>query len=236
MALRSAKEARTGRRVGIAWMLLCIIGATAVALIGTAFFGQDPSIAVTDRDAFETIFLDMGRILFHPLIAGLILTAVLAAIMSTMSSQLLVTSSALIEDLFKIFKKDLSNQMLINLSRMAVVAVAVVAAALAFNPNDSILGLVGFAWAGFGSAFGQVVIASLYWSRLNAPGAIAGMITGAVVSFAWGMTPALHAALYEIVPGVVSATIVMVVVSLLTKAPTEDVVEEFEQATAAAAA
>lgn len=236
MALRSAKEARTGRRVGIAWMLLCIIGATAVALIGTAFFGQDPSIAVTDRDAFETIFLDMGRILFHPLIAGLILTAVLAAIMSTMSSQLLVTSSALIEDLFKIFKKDLSNQMLINLSRMAVVAVAVVAAALAFNPNDSILGLVGFAWAGFGSAFGPVVIASLYWSRLNAPGAIAGMITGAVVSFAWGMTPTLHAALYEIVPGVVSATIVMVVVSLLTKAPTEDVVEEFEQATAAAAA
>lgn len=126
--------------------------------------------------------------------------------------------------------------MLINLSRMAVVAVAVVAAALAFNPNDSILGLVGFAWAGFGSAFGPVVIASLYWSRLNAPGAIAGMITGAVVSFAWGMTPALHAALYEIVPGVVSATIVMVVVSLLAKAPTEDVVEEFEQATAAATA
>ncbi|AZA13287.1 sodium/proline symporter PutP [Corynebacterium choanae] len=230
MAIKGPRECRTGRYIGIFWMLLCIIGATMVAIIGTVFFGQDPSIAITDRNKFETIFLDMARILFHPLIAGLVLTAVLAAIMSTISSQLLVTSSALVEDLYKIVVKTKpSNQVLINLSRTAVVAVAVVAGILAINPSDSILALVGFAWAGFGSAFGPLVIASLYWRRLNAPGAIAGMITGALVSFVWGQTPALHAALYEIVPGFIASAIAIVVVSLLTRTPDRATIRQFDE-------
>ncbi|PRQ12361.1 sodium/proline symporter PutP [Corynebacterium sp. 13CS0277] len=241
MALRSPGEAKTGRRIGIFWMLFCILGATAVAVIGTSFFGQDPSIQVTDQENFETIFLDMGRILFHPLIAGLILTAVLAAIMSTISSQLLVTSSALIEDMFMIVaKKKPTNQVLINLSRTAVVVVAVVAGLMAANPSDSILGLVAFAWAGFGSAFGPLLIASLYWRRLNTPGAIAGLVLGAVVSFAWGQgwldgaleTVGLGALtdLYEIVPGVLAATLGIVVVSLATAEPDAEVLAEFDEA------
>ena len=99
MALRSPSDARAGMRYGVGWMFLCLVGTVMVAIIGPAFFGMDPSIAITDQENFETIFLDMGRIPFHPLIAGLILTAVLAAIMSTISSQLLVVSSALIEDI-----------------------------------------------------------------------------------------------------------------------------------------
>ncbi|MDO5076546.1 sodium/proline symporter PutP [Corynebacterium sp.] len=234
MALRSPQEARHGRRIGVAWMFFCIAGAAAVALIGTAFFGQNADYSVTDQKSFETVFLDMGRILFHPLFAGLVLTAVLAAIMSTISSQLLVVSSALVEDLYTIvIKKKPSSQLLINLSRTAVVMVAIIAAMLAINPNDSILGLVAFAWAGFGSAFGPLVIAALYWRRLNAPGAIAGMVTGAVVSFVWGQS-ALGDILYEIVPGFISATIVMVTVSLLTKPPSEEVIDEFEEAAALA--
>lgn len=236
MALRNPGEATSGRRIGIFWMALCILGATAVAVIGTAFFGQDPSIKVTDQESFETIFLDMGRILFHPLIAGLVLTAVLAAIMSTLASQLLVTSSAMIEDLFKIVvKKQPSSQVLINLSRTSVVVIAVIAGALAVHPSDSILGLVGFAWAGFGSAFGPIVLASLYWRRLNTPGAIAGMITGAVVSFAWGQSP-LHAHLYEMVPGVIAASLAMVITTLLTHKPAPEVTAEFDRAAQAAAA
>ena len=169
MAMRSSDEARAGRRIGVGWMMFCILGATATAVIATAFFGQT-SNSVTDKEAYETVFLDMARVTFHPLLAGLVLTAVLAAIMSTISSQLLVTSSALIEDLMLIMlKRKPSNQMLINLSRTAVVGVAVIAAILAFHPSDSILGLVGFAWSGFGSAFGPLVVASLYWRRLNAP-------------------------------------------------------------------
>lgn len=229
MALRTPAEAKQGRWIGVGWMLLCIIGATFTAMIGTVFFSQNPEIAVTDREAFETIFLDMGRILFHPLIAGLVLTAVLAAIMSTMSSQLLVVSSSLIEDLYKIVAKKLPDErVLINLSRTAVVVVAIIGGVLAINPSDSILGLVGFAWAGFGSAFGPVVLASLYWKRLNAPGAIAAMITGAVTVFIWGNFFA--DIIYEMVPGFFLATVVMIAVTLATSKPKAEVVEEFEQA------
>ena len=229
MALSSPAQAKTGRWIGIGWMLLCIIGATFTALIGTVFFSQNPDIAVTDSFAFETIFLDMGRILFHPLIAGLVLTAVLAAIMSTMSSQLLVVSSSLIEDLYKIIAKRLPSEgVLINLSRTAVVVVAIIGAVLAINPSDTILGLVGFAWAGFGAAFGPLMLASMYWKRLNTAGALAGMITGAVVVFVWGNF--YGDIIYEMVPGFIAATIVLIVVSLVTSPPPAQVQREFEQA------
>ncbi|MCS4489847.1 sodium/proline symporter PutP [Corynebacterium sp. ES2775-CONJ] len=234
MALRSPSDAKRGRAIGIGWMILTIAGATFVAIIGTAFFGQNPNISIVDRQAFETIFLDMGRILFHPLIAGLILTAVLAAIMSTISSQLLVSSTSLIEDLYLIVvKKKPRQQVLINLSRTAVVAVAVVAGILSVNPSDSILGLVGFAWAGFGSAFGPLVLLSLYWKRLNTQGALAGMITGAIVVFIWGST-SLGEFLYEMVPGVISSFVVTVVVSLITAPPQDTVTQQFMTATARA--
>ncbi len=229
MALSSPAQAKTGRWIGIGWMLLCIIGATFTAMIGTVFFSQNPDIAVTDSFAFETIFLDMGRILFHPLIAGLVLTAVLAAIMSTMSSQLLVVSSSLIEDLYKIIAKRLPSEgVLINLSRTAVVVVAIIGAVLAINPSDTILGLVGFAWAGFGAAFGPLMLASMYWKRLNTAGALAGMITGAVVVFVWGNF--YGDIIYEMVPGFIAATIVLIVVSLVTSPPPAQVQREFEQA------
>ncbi|WPF66990.1 MULTISPECIES: sodium/proline symporter PutP [unclassified Corynebacterium] len=232
MALRSSEEAKSSRRIGIAWMTLCITGAVSAAVVGTVFFAQNPDISVTDQVNFETIFLDMGRILFHPLIAGLVLTAVLAAIMSTMSSQLLVVSSSLIEDLYRIFaKKKPDEHLLINLSRTAVVGVSIFAALWAINPSDSILGLVGFAWAGFGSAFGPLMLFALYWPRLNTPGALAGMITGAVVSFAWGMSP-LSDHLYELIPGFLLSATAIWLVSRATAAPDKTTVAEFQQATA----
>ncbi|QGU01755.1 Sodium/proline symporter [Corynebacterium kalinowskii] len=230
MAMRKPADAVAGRRIGIFWMLLCIVGALFTAMIGTVFFAQNPNIDVTDTKAYETVFLDMGRILFHPLIAGLVLTAVLAAIMSTISSQLLVTSSALIEDLYMItVKRQPRQKNLMWLSRLSVLLVAVVAGVLAVNPSDSILGLVGFAWAGFGSAFGPIVIAALFWKRLNTPGAIAGMIAGAVVSFAWGQS-ALSSTMYEIVPGFLANVVFMVAVSLMTKAPAPHITEQFDKA------
>lgn len=231
MALRKPTDAKQGRLIGISWMFLCIVGATATAIIGTVFFSQNPDISVTDQSAYETIFLDMARILFHPLIAGLVLTAVLAAIMSTMSSQLLVVSSSLIEDLYKIVKKDMpSEKLLIALSRGAVVVVAVLAAVLALNPSDSILGLVGFAWAGFGSAFGPLMLASLYWKRLNVAGALSSMVVGAVVSTVWGMSGGGDI-IYELVPGFIVSTLVMVVVTLLTSPPVQEILDEFDEAT-----
>lgn len=228
MALRSPAEARNGRRTGIIWVSICYIGAIFTALVSTVYFSQH-SANVTDQSGFETVFLDLARVLFHPLVAGIILTAVLAAIMSTMSSQLLITSSALIEDLYRIFKKEPSQTSLLVLSRTMVVAVAVVAMLMAANPSDTILGLVGFAWAGFGAAFGPVVFASLYWRRLTAPGAIAGMIVGAVTVFIWGTF--FSDIIYELVPGFILASVAMVIVSLATK-PAPGVETEFDRAIA----
>ena len=229
MALRTPKDARTGRMIGMSWMFISIIGAVFIAIIGTAFFGQNPDLAITDTSKYESVFLDMARILFHPLIGGLILTAVLAAIMSTISSQLLVSSTSLIEDIFKIVKKNHPSQdVMINLSRTAVIVVSVVAGLLAVNPNNSILDLVGFAWAGFGSAFGPAVLFMLYWKRLNVQGTLAGMIAGAVVCGVWGNT-GLKDVVYEMVPGVIAATITYVV-TIMTKPPSEEVVAGFEHA------
>lgn len=236
MSLRRPGDARAGMHYGITWMILCILGAIAVATIGPAFFGMDPNIAVSDQKNFETIFLDMGRILFHPLIAGLVLSAVLAAIMSTISSQLLVVSSALVEDLYKgLFNRHASDSQLKMLSRFSIVIVAAVAALIALDPESGVLKLVEFAWAGFGASFGPVIVASLYWRRLNAPGAAAGLIAGAIVAFIWGGLPAFGIMdkpfeLYEMIPGVAANILAMVVVTLMTKAPSPAVLNQFDEA------
>ena len=236
MALRGPSDARAGMRYGVGWMFLCLVGTVMVAIIGPAFFGMDPSIAITDQENFETIFLDMGRILFHPLLAGLILTAVLAAIMSTISSQLLVVSSALIEDIYNgLINKNASDQSLKNLSRIAVLVVALLAALIALSPDSGILGLVEFAWAGFGASFGPVILGALFWRRLNAAGAAAGLVTGAIVAFLWGGLPQFGVIdkpfdLYEMIPGVILNVIVMVAVTLMTKAPSKEITDTFDQA------
>ncbi|MDY5785737.1 sodium/proline symporter PutP [Corynebacterium sp.] len=229
MALRSPSEAASARRTGTFWVFICYLGAIFTALVSTVYFAEQPA-SVTDQAGYETIFLDLARIMFHPLVAGIILTAVLAAIMSTMSSQLLITSSALIEDLYRIFARSApTHNTLLILSRTMVVLVAALAMAMAFNPSDTILGLVGFAWAGFGAAVGPVVVAALYWRRLTAAGALAGMIVGAATVFIWGSSAVLSGLIYEIVPGVVLATLAMIAVSLLTRsAPGAE--EEFDTA------
>lgn len=221
---------------GVTWMALSMVGTVFVAIIGPAFFTENPNIEIVDQINFETIFLDMGQILFHPLIAGLVLTAVLAAIMSTISSQLLVVSSALVEDIYKgLFNKNASDSLLKLLSRIAVLVVALIAALVAAKPDSAVLGLVEFAWAGFGSAFGPVIVATLYWRRLNAPGAAAGLIAGAVVSFLWGGLANFGImdkpfGLYEMIPGVIANVVFMVGVSLATKPPKQSVLDTFDKA------
>ncbi|MDH6236769.1 sodium/proline symporter PutP [Cryobacterium sp. CG_9.6] len=227
MAMRSPQDATAGRRIGISWMVATAVGAIATALIGIAYFQQNPELSLANP---ETVFLILSQILFHPFIAGLVLAAVLAAIMSTISSQLIVSSSALVEDLYKIVgKKDASPKMLIMLGRFGVLLVAIIAGLIALNRDSTILELVGFAWAGFGAAFGPIIILSLYWKKLSTAGTLASMITGAVVVFIWGNSP-LSASLYEIVPGFVASMIVAVVVSLATYKPSAEIDAEFDAA------
>ncbi|MGB9034444.1 MAG: sodium:proline symporter, partial [Paeniglutamicibacter sp.] len=156
-----------------------------------------------------------------------VLAAVLAAIMSTMSSQLIVCSSALVEDLYNIAGQKLTPKREVMLGRTGVLVVAVVAAALALNRDSSILELVSFAWAGFGAAFGPIVLLSLYWRKLTSTGALAGMLTGAVTVFVWGNIDVLSSAMYEIVPGFVLNLVVAVLVSRATYKHNAAIEEEF---------
>ncbi|MCF8570553.1 sodium/proline symporter PutP [Gordonia sp. HY002] len=235
MALRSPADAGTARRIGIAWMFACALGAVGTALVGIAYFAVHPTDAPDDA---ETVFLALSQILFHPFIAGLVLAAVLAAIMSTISSQLIVCSSALIEDLYKLVaaktgRRELSDITYVRLGRLGVLAIAVIAAVLAISPSNSILDLVAFAWAGFGAAFGPAIVLSLYWRRLTTWGALAGIVTGAVVAYAWGQSW-LSDDMYEIVPGVVASFVVAIVVSLFTYRPNAEIDAEFDAAKALA--
>jgi len=226
MAISSVKETKQARRIGIGWMMLSLFGAIATALVGVAYYEQN---AGELKDA-ETVFIVLGQILFHPFIAGIMLAAILAAVMSTISSQLIVTSSALVEDIYKaIFNKTGDDKHYVFIGRVAVLVVAIIAAILAWNPDNSILGLVGFAWAGFGAAFGPVILLSLYWRKLTNYGALSGMIAGAVTAFVWGKIKFLSELLYEIVPGFFVCLIVAVIVSIVTYKPNKDIEDEFDR-------
>ncbi|MFC7406205.1 sodium/proline symporter PutP [Georgenia alba] len=226
MALRSSAEATAGRRIGIGWMLLAVTGAVCTALVGLAYIQQTGR---TLEDP-ETVFLVLGQVLFHPLVAGFLLAAVLAAIMSTISSQLIVTSSALVEDLSKVLLGErLSDRRQVLLGRAAVLLVSLAAAAMAWTQNDTVLGLVAFAWAGFGAAFGPTILLSLYWRRLSMAGALTGMVAGAVTVGWWGNTDGGLFDLYEIVPGFLLNTVLAVLVSLATHRDSGDVTAEFDE-------
>ncbi|TQL69080.1 sodium/proline symporter [Nocardioides albertanoniae] len=228
MALRTAREAVAARRIGIGWMLLSLFGAVGTALVGIAYYRQNPDAELTDPEA---VFIALGQIIFHPLVAGVLLAAVLAAIMSTISSQLLVTSSALVEDLYKaVFKTNASQSQLVLFGRLAVLAVSVIAAVLAWQKTGSVLDLVAYAWAGFGGSFGPIILLSLWWRKLTAAGALAGLVTGAVTVVVWGNINALSSQMYEIVPGFALNTLVAVVVSLVTYRANPAIEAEFDEA------
>lgn len=184
MAIKSAKEIKQARRIGIGWMILTLAGAAATALVGVAYFQKHADVKLIDSEA---VFIQMGQILYHPFIAGILLSAVLAAIMSTVSSQLIVTSSALVEDIYKaIVKSDADQKTYIFLGRIAVLVIAIIAGIFAWEKSDTILNLVAFAWAGFGAAFGPTVLLPLYWRKFTSQGALSGMIIGAITVFVWG--------------------------------------------------
>lgn len=226
MAIKSAKEIKQARRIGIGWMILTLAGAAATALVGVAYFQKHADVKLIDSEA---VFIQMGQILYHPFIAGILLSAVLAAIMSTVSSQLIVTSSALVEDIYKaIVKSDADQKTYIFLGRIAVLVIAIIAGIFAREKSDTILNLVAFAWAGFGAAFGPTVLLSLYWRKFTSQGALSGMIIGAITVIIW-KNSFLSEYLYEIVPGFILNLIVAVLVSKMTYKPIPEVEKEFDE-------
>jgi len=232
MAIRSVKDFPVARRVGMSWMIISLMGAVATGFIGIAYVHQTKQ-PLQDP---ETIFIMLSQVLFHPFITGFLLAALLAAVMSTISSQLLVTSSALTQDFYKTFlNQQASDKTQVLVGRLSVLLVAVVAIAIALDRSSSILDLVGNAWAGFGAAFGPVILISLYWRRMTTAGALAGMVVGAGTVLFWVFSPLqiqgqqLNDYLYAMVPGVFFAALAVVLVSLLTKAPDPVVNQHFSE-------
>lgn len=229
MAADSVKSIPAARRISMTWMILCLAGAVAVGFFGIAYFSAHPDLAGPVSENPERVFIELAKILFNPWIAGILLSAILAAVMSTLSCQLLVCSSALTEDFYKAFlRKGASQTELVWVGRAMVLLVAVIAIALASNPENRVLGLVSYAWAGFGAAFGPVVILSVLWKGMTRNGALAGMIVGAVtvvVGKNW-----IGLGLYEIIPGFILATLAIVIFSRIGSGPSNAMHKRFDEA------
>ncbi|WP_100641993.1 sodium/proline symporter PutP [Alteromonas facilis] len=232
MAIRSVKDIPTARNIGMSWMIISLIGALSTGLFGAVWIDAN-GINLADP---ETVFIYLGQLLFHPLIGGFLLAAILAAIMSTISSQLLVTSSSLANDLYaSLANKQASQAHLVLAGRIAVIIVALVAIGLAFDQTSTILSLVSNAWAGFGAAFGPLVILSLFSKKMSRVAAIAGMISGAATVLIWIYAPitiegqSLSSWIYEIVPGFIVSMTTIVIVSAWKPCKDPQVMAHFEQ-------
>lgn len=220
MAIENSEMIKTSRRMAMVWVVLTLSAAVLVGLIGKAF--------MPDLADGETVYMEMIDALFNPVLAGVMLIAILAATMSTASSQLLVTASSVSRDIYAIlFKKEGEEKQLVWVSRVAVVAVSVIAIFLGLDPNSSIFSLVSCAWGGIGATFGPLILFSLFWKRMTLAGAIAGMIVGGVTDLLWYNLSGGVFDIYEIIPGFLFSSLAIIVFSLLTK-PSEEIVEEFE--------
>lgn len=230
MAADSHEVMKNARRISMTWMILCLVGAITVGFFGIAYFSSHPQFAyLVNNDNHERIFIELSKLLFNPWMAGVLLAAILAAVMSTLSCQLLVCSSAITEDLYRAFLRPKAKQKeLVWIGRFMVLLVAIIAILLALDPNNSVLNLVSHAWAGFGAAFGPLIIFSVFWHRMTRNGALAGMLIGALTVLLWIEYSWFN--LYSLIPGFVFASVAIIVVSLLDKKPPEEVLDHFNTA------
>ena len=227
MAAESVKAIPAARRISMTWMILCLFGAMAVGFFGIAYFAQHPDQAGPVTKNNERVFIELSTLLFNPWVAGVLLSAILAAIMSTLSCQLLVCSSALTDDFYKgMIRKNASQKELVWVGRGTVLLISIIAIVLAQNPESKVLGLVSYAWAGFGAAFGPVVLFSLGWKAMTRNGALAGMIVGALTVIVWKQFAWFG--LYELVPGFIFASAAIYLVSKFGAPPSAAMQEQFD--------
>ncbi|MCR5250697.1 MAG: sodium/proline symporter PutP [Lachnospiraceae bacterium] len=238
MAVKDEKEMGKSKVVAITWVTLSLVFACVIGVVGRAFmeYGR------IEEAGTERIFIEMIQKVFvedihASFIAGIFLCGILAAIMSTADSQLLVSASAIAEDIYKgVIKKDADDKKVLTLSRVAIIVIAVVAYVIALDPDSSVMTLVSDAWAGLGAAFGPLVLMSLFWKRTNLPGAVAGLVSGALTVIVWDYIPLAGGAtlgsatgLYSLALGFPVSLICILIVSLLTAAPSKEITDMFDQ-------
>jgi len=223
MAIRSIEEVPKARNIGMGWMAISVLGAVGLGIFGRAYAERN-GLDIADP---ETIFIVLSDLLFHPLVTGFLYAALLAAIMSTISSQLLVSSSSLTEDFYRRFlNKKASDAQLVTVGRVSVLAVGIIAAFMARDPDAEVLSLVSNAWAGFGAAFGPLILLALTWPKMSGAGAVSGMLVGALtviiwITMDWNSSFLGGPGIYEIIPGFILALAAIVVVSRATQSDGE---------------
>jgi len=223
MAIRQPQQIRQARLIAMIWVILCLIGALLIGITGRAYLNH-----TLDKATSETVFMLLVNGLVPSLFSGFLLAAILAAIMSTADSQLLVASSAVTEDLYRmIFRKKAKDRELVWISRFAVLGIAIIAYVIGMNPDSSVLDLVAYAWAGFGAAFGPIILLSLYWKRMTGKGALGGIAAGGLTVLIWKQLNGGLFDMYEIVPGFVFSSLIIIIVSLIDKKPSQDVLKVF---------
>ncbi|MFT5235222.1 MAG: sodium/proline symporter [Shewanella sp.] len=221
MAIKNPNDIPLSRRIAMTWMLLALVGALATGIAGSLYFASEPLANP------ETVFIHLAHAAFNPWIGGLIIAAILSAIMSTIDSQLLVCSSVITEDFYKKWlRPEASSKELMLVGRIGVLVIAVIAGIVALDPQSSVLGLVSYAWAGFGAAFGPVVLLSLFWKNYSRNGAIATIVVGAITVVVWKQLTGGIFDVYEILPGFIFATLTGVIISLVS-APSDAIKEQF---------
>jgi sodium/proline symporter len=236
MAIEDANKLKTSRRIASVWVVISMGVAILIGIVGNAATKAGAVVALTGSDS-ETIIVKFADLLsshgvLAALIAGLVLAGILASTMSTSDSQLLAAASSVSQNLVQdFFGIKLSSKVSMTVARLTVVAIAIVGIFVARDPDSSVFGIVSFAWAGFGAAFGPVVLFALFWKRSNLYGALAGMVSGGVMVFVWKyLVRPIGGAwnIYELLPAFLVACVFIVVVSLLTGKPAKDVEEQFD--------
>ena len=234
MSIRKAKDVNTAATVAIIWVFIALAAVTVMAIFGRMILGPE----ILANGSQKMIFIELAKKYFHPLLAGLLMSAIIAASMSTADSQLLVASSSFTSDIYKPFiRKEAKDKEVLWIGRIVVVIVAAIAFFIASSKGSgaqAIMNLVENAWAGFGSSFGPVVLLSIFWKRLTYKGALAGVVGGALVDVIWLATGlSASTGIYELIPGFAVGLLCAIVVTLIDKKPSDDAVAVFEAATAA---
>lgn len=226
MAIESPEKIKQARIIAMVWVIISLIFAVVVGIVGRAYLYPE----FLGEAGSETIFMVMINNMFTPIIAGILLAAILAAIMSTADSQLLVAASAFTEDIYRIImRKNAGEKELVWMGRFAVIIISAIAYLIARDPNNSVMGLVSYAWAGFGAAFGPVILFSLFWRNTTRNGALGGMIVGGLTVIIWKQLSGGIFDLYEIVPGFLLSCITIYAISILDKeGPAEEILREFD--------
>ena len=228
MAIRKEKELKRSRRIAMIWVVISLAVAVFIGIVGRQIF---PSAHLTKSDT-ENIFITMATSSLPPIIAGFVMAGILAATISSSDSYLLIAASAFAKNVFQgICKKNASDKQVMLVSRITLLVLTAIGVLLAMDENSIIFEIVAFAWAGFGATFGPLMLFSLFWKRTNKPGAVAGMVSGAVMVFVWKLVISKLGgifAIYELLPAFLISSLCIVVVSLLTKAPCAEIQEDFE--------